>query len=320
MTVFSLPKPFQGHITLIQRNAIGSWLMLRPHCQIILFGDDIGTEDVAREFGIRHIKDVVKNDFGTPLLNDLFQKAERLADYDIMCYVNSDIIFCHDFASTVQRLREDTKLFLGIGHCWNLDLHNSINFTRSDWEKPLRTLVKREGQARGPWAIDYFVFSQGLYKNIPPFAAGRAYFDNWLIWKAIAQGAHVVDLTHFITVIHQNHDYAHVPGGQPWVYRGPEAIHNTNLGGGISRKYCILDATHYLAPSGLKRNFSKKLNFTMVKIWQKRIWYLILDSTRPLRHFFGIRFAVFQTLTSFFFRKKRNADGSEENKNPSHTY
>jgi hypothetical protein len=315
LTIFALPKPFQGQIDIIQRNAIGSWLMMRPPCQITLFGDEKGTADAAKEFGVLHQKEVVKNDFGTPLLSDLFKKAQRLAENDMMCYVNSDIILLNEFMLAVQRLRQHAKDFLAIGQCWNLDLGNPVDFERSDWDQHLRSLVKQEGEARGPWAIDYFVFPRGFYKQIPPFAVGRAYFDNWLIWKAIAQKAQVVDLTSFVTVIHQNHDYAHVEGGQQWVYRGPEAILNTNLGGGISRRYCILDATHYLDPSGLRRNFFHKLNWSMLKIWKKRIWYLIFDSTRPLRHSLGIRSDIFQKFKSFLLRKRRTIDSSEKNRN-----
>lgn len=305
LTIFALPKPFQGQINVIQRNALRSWLMLRPPCQIILFGDENGTADAAREFGAIHAKEVAKNDFGTPLLNDLFKKAQRLAEHDIVCYVNSDIMLLNEFTLAVQRVRQHLKNFLVVGQCWNLDVGNPVDFGRSDWDQYLRGLVKENGQARGPWAIDYFVFPRGFYRQMPPFAIGRAYFDNWLIWKAIVQKAQVVDLTHSATVIHQNHHYAHVDGGQQWVYRGAEAIHNTNLGGGISRRYCILDATHYLEPSGLKRNFFNKLNWSMLKIWKKRIWYLILDSTRPLRHSFGIRSDIFQKFKAFLLRKKK---------------
>jgi len=301
---------------MIQRNALRSWSMLRPRCQILLFGDEIGTADIAREFDVIYAKEVVKNDFGTPLLNDLFNKAQQLAEHETMCYVNSDIILLNKFSTAVHRVRQSFKNFLAVGQCWNLDLKNLVNFERSDWDESLRRQVKREGRARGPWGIDYFVFPRGFYKQIPPFAIGRAYFDNWLIWQAIAQKAHVVDLTLSATVIHQNHNYAHVEGGQQWVYRGAEAIHNTNLGGGISRRYCILDASHYLGPSGLKRNFFNKISWSMLKIWKKRFWYLILDSTRPLRHSFGLRSDIFEKFKSFLLRKRKTIKGSETNRTP----
>jgi len=36
LTLFTIPKAFQGHTGVIQRNAIRSWTLLRPECEIIL--------------------------------------------------------------------------------------------------------------------------------------------------------------------------------------------------------------------------------------------------------------------------------------------
>ena len=52
ITIFTIPKPFKGHINTIQRNAIQSWMQLKPECEIILFGDDYGVSDIAKEFGL----------------------------------------------------------------------------------------------------------------------------------------------------------------------------------------------------------------------------------------------------------------------------
>jgi hypothetical protein len=37
LTVFSIPKSLLGHIGVIQRNALGSWVRLREGVQVILF-------------------------------------------------------------------------------------------------------------------------------------------------------------------------------------------------------------------------------------------------------------------------------------------
>ena len=50
LTLFSTPKPFRGHIAVIQTNAIRSWLELEPACEVILFGDEEGTAEVAAAF------------------------------------------------------------------------------------------------------------------------------------------------------------------------------------------------------------------------------------------------------------------------------
>jgi hypothetical protein len=93
LTIFSCPKPFRGHIDITQKNAIQSWQRLGPEVEVILMGDDEGTSEVAKEFGIQHIPDVGRNDLGTPLINSLFEKAQKEARYDRMCYVRP-IVLC----------------------------------------------------------------------------------------------------------------------------------------------------------------------------------------------------------------------------------
>ncbi len=69
---------------VIQRNAIQSWRSLGPGVEIILMGDDEGTQEAAREFGIRTIPDVARNASGTPLISSLFEKAQDHATHERM--------------------------------------------------------------------------------------------------------------------------------------------------------------------------------------------------------------------------------------------
>ena len=71
LTILAMPKPFRGHIGIIQRNAIRSWTLLRPSCEIVLFGDDTGVSAAAAELGVRHVPNVARNEYGTPLVNDV---------------------------------------------------------------------------------------------------------------------------------------------------------------------------------------------------------------------------------------------------------
>ena len=75
LTLFTIPKNFHGQIEIIQRNAITSWTYLRPRSEIILFGDEEGTGEIAAELDLVHIAEVARNTNGTPLANDLFEKA-----------------------------------------------------------------------------------------------------------------------------------------------------------------------------------------------------------------------------------------------------
>ena len=45
LTLFTVPQPFRGEFSVIQRNAIRSWAKLDPACELILLGDEEGTRD-----------------------------------------------------------------------------------------------------------------------------------------------------------------------------------------------------------------------------------------------------------------------------------
>ena len=79
LALFSTPKNFRGHFATIQRNAITSWTHLDPRPEILLFGNEEGTAEIAAGLGIRHFPNVARNEFGTPLLNDLFGQAAQHA-------------------------------------------------------------------------------------------------------------------------------------------------------------------------------------------------------------------------------------------------
>ena len=42
---------------------------------------------------------------------------------------------------------------------------------------------------------------------MPPLIVGHCYWDNWMIWKALADGVGVLDASPYVTLIHQNHGY-----------------------------------------------------------------------------------------------------------------
>jgi hypothetical protein len=252
LTFFAMPKAFRGHIEVIQRNAIRSWTLLQPRAEIILFGTDDGTAEVAKEFGLRHVPHVARNEFGTPLINDLFAAAEREASNDLICYINADIILTSDFLPAVERVRRRKKKFLMVGQRWDLEITQPLQFEQG-WETRLRQQVEAKGKLLKYTGIDYFVFTRGLWGDIPPFAIGRTQWDNWLLWRARNRRAPMIDATDAVFVIHQNHDYNHNPQGMKGIWHGPEAKRNTELAAG--NFFTLRDATHFLTPTRLKWAF-----------------------------------------------------------------
>jgi hypothetical protein len=266
LTLFATPKRFQGHIGIIQRNAITSWTRLNPRPEIILFGTDEGTAEIARELGLRHLPKVKTNQWGTPLVSDLFGQAEALGSGSVLCYVNSDILLFDDFPQAVARVYAWSDHFLMVGRRTDLDVTGPIDF-QTDWATAVLSRAQREGKLQIARSVDYFAFSRGLYPAMPALAIGRFWWDNWLLWKARSLGAKVVDASKAVMVIHQNHDYSHTTYGpsKKEMMASEECILNArltceeNLGdyddGFFWRyAYTIDDATYKLTLGGIRSN------------------------------------------------------------------
>jgi hypothetical protein len=245
LTIFTTPKPFVGHIGVIQRNAIGSWTDLGEGVEILLIGDEEGMQAVSQEFNIKHLPDVECNELGTPLVSSIFKVARETARHSTLCYVNADIIFLDDFMDAVKLVQKRFHSYLMLGQRWDLKVENPIDFGR-DWKLEIREQLDLSGRFHPPAGSDYFVYKRGSFQHMPPFALGRAGWDNWMIYAGRAGKMPVVDVTHVTTVIHQEHDYAHLPDGQPH-YRLPESKENVRLSGGQETIFTLSDADWTLA-------------------------------------------------------------------------
>jgi hypothetical protein len=291
ITFFSTPKPFRGHIGIIQRNAIQSWKRVHPQAEVILFGDDEGAADAARALQIRHIPDVKRNEHGTKYLSPLFDDAQDIARFGCLCYVNCDIILLSDFRAAVERVLPFNGSFLMAGQRWDTDINAPLDFSAPDWEKIVGHKSLEANHQRPSPLSDYFVFSRGLfYKNTPPFVIGRPGWDNWLVWYARHSGARVVDATEVVHAIHQNHDYSYHPEGEAGVWQGEEAQQNYALLG--EGHFATIDnATHRLIPNGLRPNYYHWVSQTKRKVKGVgyAVWFGLLDLTRPLRRLLGLR-------------------------------
>jgi hypothetical protein len=245
-TLFSIPKAFEGHIGIIQRNALGSWTRLRPACEILIFGDEKGTADAARELALRHVPAVARNEVGTPLVNDLFAEAERRSRHRLLAYANSDMILFDDLVRAIERVQHLPR-FLLCGRRRNLPVSTSLSF-EGEWAPPLRAAVARAGRIAIPGAIDYFVFPRDMVGPLPPFAVGRVEWDQWLLFRARALGVPLIDATSSVLAIHQDHDHiAHVSRGT--IQR--EIDRNRDLA--LFHRLDLRDATHLLTPTRLQR-------------------------------------------------------------------
>lgn len=232
ITIFTCPKAFRRHINVIQRNAIQSWMQLEPKPEIIIMGNEEGTESLCKEFGLVHVPDIKCNELGTPLINSIFEKAEQRAINDILCYVNSDIILMSDFINTLKLviLEKKCKDFLLIGKRWDIRIQELIAFN-NNWEVNLCANIQKQGELHDATGKDYFVFPKHFFKKIPSFAIGRVAWDDWMVYMALKKRAFVIDITNSTTVVHQNHDFSHISDEEESNRSGMLAQRNKILAG-----------------------------------------------------------------------------------------
>jgi hypothetical protein len=206
---------------------------------------------VAREFGVKHLPDVARNNKGTPLVSSIFDLARRNSDLPLLAYVNADILLMPDFVAAARAVAEKAQRFLLVGQRWDLDVREPLDFSPG-WEERLRRRVNDDGQLHPPAGSDYFIFPREGFTDIPAFAIGRAGWDNWMIYQARRQRWPVVDVTLSVRIVHQSHDYGHLPGGQPH-YRLPETDENIRLAGGREMtRFTLLDADRRLVDGRLR--------------------------------------------------------------------
>ncbi len=246
LTIIAIPKAFKGQFESIQLNAIESWTRLDPRPEIILFGDDEGTAEVARRFGLRHVPAVERNEYGTPLMPGVFLEGQRLAANSVICYVNSDIILRQDFIEGALRVTEEFDgSFLGVGRKTSLPIKTLLSFNDENWSAELGRWARSEGEFV-TYDSDFFLFRRGTYASIPKFAIGRCYWSSWLMFDARRRGIPMIDMTPSVVTVEPRHDYSHAlsTGGTSRLH-GVEFRLNRRLFRGC-RYYTTVNASHRL--------------------------------------------------------------------------
>jgi hypothetical protein len=288
VTFFSAPKPFTDpHIALIQRNAVCSWTHL-PDVEVILLGEEDGLAQAARELGVKHLPQVARNPNGTPLISSMFGLAREHSASPMLCIINTDILLLPDFIDAAGQAFAQKDKFVLLSQRWDLDVTEHVDFS-SDWPNRLSSMVHEKGRLHPPAGSDFFLFPRAAYTEVPDFAIGRAGWDNWMIHKARQEKWPVIDCTPSVTVVHQNHDYSHLPDGQTH-HTHPETDENIRLAGGEAAvRYTIVDSTHQLRGGKLVRSSMSYLRFMRgVELFLRKVFFflpenLIEEVARPKR-------------------------------------
>jgi hypothetical protein len=252
VALFTAPKPFtDNHIKIIQRNAIQSWKALGKDVEIWLVGDEEGVGQTAKELGVGYIPDVARNESGTPRIDSIFGLVREKSDAEFLCYVNADILLFPDLLKTIDLVRQTKEEFLLIGRRWDAKVTEPLDI-HPGWEKEFIEATIKGSKLHKATGSDYFIFPRTIFTEIPPFAVGRAGWDNWMIFHGRVKHLPVIDTSDSITVIHQNHDFAHFADGKQHRHQ-PESFENVDLAGGHYAMYTLYDTNFQMVDGRIVR-------------------------------------------------------------------
>jgi hypothetical protein len=249
ITIFASPKPFTNpHIATIQRNAVQSWKSLGPDVEVFLMGQEVGLAEAAAELGVRHFDNVrLTKETKTPYVSSMIETARQNSTSPLLLCINADVILLPEFLTAARRLLAWKPDFLMVGPRWDLEVTELLDFGPG-WDDRLRQDALTRGKFHPPLGSDYFLFPRDGFRDIPDFAMGRSAWDNWMIYNYRVKHLPAVDGSLELNVIHQNHDYSHLPGNKP-PYRLPETMENIRLAGG-RRCLFFLQDTDYRIVNG----------------------------------------------------------------------
>jgi len=254
ITIFSSPRPFTDpHTSMIQRNAIESWLQLRPQPQVLLIGDDQGVGDVARELNVTHVPEVATTDYGMPMRDSMHELAHRYARHDLVCVINADIIVLSNFYECIRRI--PFKWYVATGRRFDVDVSWSIRFESDSWREELEDLRARSGVLHGPSAVDYAVYPKAIDPPIlPPFPMHLPGWDGWFLCQYKRQRIPVVNLDTAVTVLHQNHESAESIHDKVRIWQRDEEARNVlRRSGGFSNRATLREADFVFADGDVRR-------------------------------------------------------------------
>ena len=276
LTFFTIPKPFEGIIGTAQKNSIRSWLTIHPGSEVIVFGNEKGAVEAASELGFRHVKDIRRNRFGTPLVSEAFHVAHNISKYGHLVFMNTDIILLNNLLEAAKSIQYPN--YLMVGRRTDLDFKEEIDFVNPDWKKALIHRAMKNGKLHGFSGIDYFLFPKSLAPEMPPFPVGRPGWDSWFIYYIRSRKVPVIDATAVVGAIHQNHPWT-------WSPTDPESSKSAEIAGGLANMSTIRDADFILTSHGLKK--PPNLRHLLSLLSQLYAWRLILALKRRIQRVFA---------------------------------
>lgn len=239
------PKQFKSPWAELQTRAIESWKAVAIESEVCIVAPRSDIETLPE--GLAHYAVIAKeNELSPlPLFGDIMEEAYRCSDADIFCYLNSDIIVPENFGQFETERFE--QRFLVIGSRW--DMSEDAEYPESlEPQKVLEYLSANmelgKVELHRPTGIDYFIFRRGTFDQLKPLIVGRGGYDAALLGYCLRLKIQLVDATETYPILHQFHDYSHLPGAKKRVMQGEDATHNRRAHDIEHSGPIILDASY----------------------------------------------------------------------------
>jgi hypothetical protein len=277
LTLFSIPRAFTGIYARLQHNALQNWAQILPPDNIVLFGDEEGVLEAAETYGCRHYS-CQKNDFGTPVLSDVFSRIKAVSKTDYCAFVNADVLLDPNLQKVISGILAYADFsksgFMGVARRWNLDVSEVLDMTLPESFVTLKKQALAANDLYPPVGMDLFVFPRNFFRAMPPFSIGwpGAKYDNWMLWYALSQKLPVVDMTDGVTLIHQNHP----TGGGADAAKYVEHWRNLRFAGGYGHCYDLEDVRYTLSSDRMVSPHHKR----RYRVWLRRLLQRCRDLCR----------------------------------------
>jgi hypothetical protein len=257
ITFLLSPKPFRGNAGRIQRNTILACKAVHPEAEVIIYGDGEGVGEVCGELGVYHVPDTPCSPLGVPYFNGIVEHARDNAKYDILCYMNSDIILLGDIIGVLKNISFDQ--FLLTGQRIGLKEGVEVDCAQENWQVALfETIESNRVELHTQTANDYFIFKRGMWESLLPLVIGRGGYDDALILYCLRNKIPFINATFSILAIHQFHDYGHQKGGKQAVFEGEDARNNIRLHRNYYSRPNSADAPWLLVNGVLTKNLLQR--------------------------------------------------------------
>ncbi len=185
--------------------------------QIILMGQE--SRQICKELDLDY-SDCETSKYGTPRLDSMIKIADKMAKYNDILLISSDVVLFKDTLKALKNIKMDE--FCAVCQKSRQNVIIELDFNDECWEDIVKYNIKLQSITSG----DFYLYSKGFWGKIPPFYVGRCACDSWLFYTASQKGK-MIDLTKAMTIVDYIHDYKFCDAK----YREEEVAYNRKLAG-----------------------------------------------------------------------------------------